>query len=90
MLCAVGMLQAPDRMRVHVREPDILDQPHKQRRGHGLSAVEQRPNAALLFVLFLQSRIACKSQERVDQSRHHFDYHSCGFDCGLSVWMLRF
>ena len=82
------MLQAADRMRVHVREPDILDKSHKQRGGHGLCAVEQRPNTALLFVRFVQSRIACKSQERMDESRHDFDHHSCRFHCGLCIWML--
>lgn len=84
------MLQAADGMRIHVREPNILDQSHKQCSRHGLSAVEQRANAALLFMQFLQSWIACKSQGRVAQGRHHFDHHSCGSHCRLFVGMLCF
>lgn len=55
---AVRMLQATDGMRVHVRESDVLDQPHQHHIGRGLHAVEQRPDGALLLVHVLQSRLA--------------------------------
>lgn len=87
---AVGMLQAADGMRPHVCESDILDKSDKHGGGHGLSAVEQRPNAALLLLRFLQSWFAGKSVQGMEKSGYGSGDDSCRVDLRLSWRLLRF
>nr|GMD99175.1 protein TORNADO 2 [Ipomoea batatas] len=84
-----GCCKPPHRMRAHICEPNILDQSDKHGGRHGLSAVEQRPNAALLFLRFLQSRFAGKSVQGMEKSGYHSGDHSCRPHLRLSRRLLR-
>lgn len=55
----VRMLQASDKMRVHIREPDQLDQPNQRHIRRRLHALEQWPDTIVLLMLFMQGRLTC-------------------------------
>lgn len=65
----VRVLQATDGVRIHICEPDVLDQPHQRRVRHRLHAVEQRSDGALLLVLVLQSRPRSQPRKRMEEGR---------------------
>lgn len=80
---AVRMLQASDKMWVHVCEPDLLDKPHRRSCWHGLPSMEQRPNATLLQLRLLQSWCFGQPQKGVEEGQCHIDHHHHCFNCGV-------
>ena len=55
----VGVLYASSRMWVHLHKSNILAYSQQHSSKHGLFAVEQWPDATLLPLWFMQSRITC-------------------------------
>lgn len=70
-------------MRVHIRESNVLDKSDKHGGRQGLPAMEQRADAALLQLQFMQSRTIGEYKERMDKSRHHIAHNSASFDIGI-------
>lgn len=83
------MLQASDKMRVHIREPNQLDQPNQRHIGRGLHALEQWPDPIVLLVLFMQGRLTCQCQERVEAGRPYSHANTCSSNLCVCHGMLR-
>lgn len=64
----VWLLQAPNKMWLHVCEPYLLDKYNKWIFRHGLSTMEQCSKQFVLQLWLLQSRFACKPQDRLVKS----------------------
>jgi hypothetical protein len=66
-----GLLQASDELRLHLRDPDVLDQPHQRHRRPRLRRLEQRGGQVLLLVRLLQGRPAAEPPQGVAPRRPH-------------------
>jgi len=73
ILCPVWMLQATDRLQLHLPERDLLDQTcwlqHYHRRSR-LHHMVERPDHSLLWLHGVQGGRACQPEERLEKDRH--------------------
>ena len=74
ILCPVWMLQATDRLQLHLPERDCLDQTrwlqHYHRRSR-LHHMVERPDRALLWLYGVQGGRARQPEERLEKDCHH-------------------
>jgi len=85
------MLQATDRLRVHLPECDNLDRPAKcNYKQHGLPSVEQHANSALLRLQLLPSGCVAECEVQLAESCRRQHYYARVHHRRLLVWVLRF